>query len=97
MKRHASSRTMRRPWLRFGIGLFPILLSACAAREVRVVCQVNPPPPPLMEPPPGADVPVEVGRDIAVELYRLADEADALSARLRALQDYSRAVSAPPP
>lgn len=46
---------------------------------------------------PGADVPVEVGRDIAVELYRLADEADALSARLRALQDYSRAVSAPPP
>lgn len=52
MKRHASSRTMRRPWLRFGIGLFPILLSACAAREVRVVCQVNPPPPPLMEPPP---------------------------------------------
>lgn len=45
----------------------------------------------------GTDVPVEVGRDIAVELYRLADEADELSLRLRALQDYSRAVSAPPP
>lgn len=52
MKRHASSRTMRRPWLRFGIGLFPILLSACAAREVRVVCQMALPPAPLMAPPP---------------------------------------------
>ena len=41
----------------------------------------------------GRELPVEVGHDIAVELYRLADEADEVSARLRALQEYSRAVS----
>jgi len=41
----------------------------------------------------GRELPVEVGQDIAVELYRLADEADEVSARLRALQEYSRAVS----
>lgn len=41
----------------------------------------------------GRELPIEAGKDIAVELYRLADEADEVSARLRALQEYSRAVS----
>lgn len=41
----------------------------------------------------GRELPIEAGKDIAVELYRLADDADEVSARLRALQEYSRAVS----
>lgn len=32
--------------------VLPLLLCGCAAREVRVVCQVPAPPAPLMEPPP---------------------------------------------
>ena len=41
----------------------------------------------------GRELPVVVGKDIAVELYRLADDADEVAARLRALQAYSRAVA----
>lgn len=43
---------MNANWLTLLLVLSLCSLSGCAAREVRVVCQVNPPPPPLMEPPP---------------------------------------------
>lgn len=43
------------------------------------------------------ELPLEAGKDIAVELYRLADEADTVAARLRALQAYTRAVAGTQP
>lgn len=43
---------MRRSWRRCALGMCLLVLSGCAAREIRVVCQVAPPPAPLMEPPP---------------------------------------------
>lgn len=36
------------------------------------------------------------GRDIGPELYQLATDADQVAARLRALQEYNRALSSPP-
>lgn len=39
-------------WRRCAAALCLLALSGCAAREVRVVCQVAPPPAPLMEAPP---------------------------------------------
>lgn len=47
--------------------------------------------------PGSGDVPVEVGRDIAVELYRLADDADREALKLRWLQEWNRALSATEP
>ena len=41
----------------------------------------------------GPDVPLEAGRDIAVELYRLADDADAEALKLRALWDRDVALA----
>lgn len=43
----------------------------------------------------GAELPVEVGRDIAVELYRLADDADAEALKLKALWSRDVALSQP--
>ena len=51
--------------------------------------------------PPGAsdggtsagELPVEVGRDIAIELYRLADDADREALKLKWLQDWNRGLS----
>ena len=42
----------------------------------------------------GSDVPLEAGRDIAVELYRLADDADAEALKLKALWQWNEALSA---
>ena len=41
----------------------------------------------------GAELPVEVGRDIRVELYRLADDADAEALKLKALWQWNEALS----
>jgi hypothetical protein len=41
------------------------------------------------------EVPVEVGADIAVELYRLADDADREALKLKWLQEWNRALAAP--
>ena len=43
---------MNANWLTLLLVLCLASLSGCAAREVRVVCQMAPPPAPLMEPPP---------------------------------------------
>lgn len=40
------------------------------------------------------DVPLEAGRDIAVELYRLADDADREALKLKWLQEWNRALAA---
>lgn len=40
------------------------------------------------------ELPVEVGRDIAVELYRLADDADREALKLKWLQEWNRALAA---
>jgi hypothetical protein len=40
------------------------------------------------------DVPLEIGRDIAVELYRLADDADREALKLKWLQEWNRALAA---
>lgn len=46
--------------------------------------------------PAGRDVPLEAGRDIAVELYRLADDADREALKLRHLQQWNAALTASP-
>ena len=45
----------------------------------------------------GRELPVVVGKDIAVELYRLADDADREALKLRWLQEWNRALSATEP
>ena len=45
---------------------------------------------------PGRDVPAEVGRDIGVELYRLADDADREALKLRSLQQWNQALAKVP-
>lgn len=40
------------------------------------------------------DVPLEIGADIAVELYRLADDADREALKLKWLQEWNRALAA---
>ena len=84
---------MNANWLTLLLVLCLASLSGCAAREVRVVCQMAPPPGSADGASAGRELPVVVGKDIAVELYRLADDADEVAARLRALQAYSRAVA----
>jgi len=44
----------------------------------------------------GTDVPLEAGRDIAVELYRLADDADREALKLQTLWDRNVALSEGP-
>lgn len=52
MPQSLPSNRMRRSWRRCALGMCLLVLSGCAAREIRVVCQVAPPPAPLMEAPP---------------------------------------------
>lgn len=40
------------------------------------------------------DVPLEIGRDIAAELYQLADDADREALKLKWLQEWNRALAA---
>lgn len=71
--------------------VIPVRLCRPADRGVRVAG-----PAPATGAGGGADVPLEAGRDIALELYRLADDADTEALKLRLLWDRDRALAQPP-